>query len=179
MRFERLIGLVKLSLAHHPICYLYRNHTLQIKNFTLCLGCTGFYSGCFVGIFILIFGKISTFGWWTMVIVAAIMAIPTIFRLMNVPIFSSQDKRLRFVFRWLLGIGVVIGFMSIFIAPNLYIGVIQFFLGLATYIGISLKRVLSDDLWNECQDCSFIRAPDCPGFAPFLFHPKPKEQITL
>ncbi len=167
MRKERFKGFVKISLAHHPLCWHFNPHTLRIDGVILCLGCTGFYSGVFIGALIIIFGRIFQLDWLILTFIATIMALPTIFRLFKFPFFASKNKRPRFLFRWLLGIGVAIGLVSIFKAPHVLIGLIQFILGFGLYLGIGLNRIRSKDMWVECQACTYTRSIDCPGFSAF------------
>ncbi len=167
MNKERFIGLLKFSIAHHPVCWHYRLHTLHIGSFTLCLGCTGFYGGVFLGAVMFIFRNVVQLDWFGLVIIASSLAVPTILRLMNLPFFNSTRKYLRFLFRLLLGIGVAFGLASITKAPNVFIGFSQFILGVGLYLGIGYQRIRSKDMWTECQDCTFTMSFDCPGFAPF------------
>ena len=167
MKYERLKGIVKLSLAHHPICRHFRSHTLQIDGVFLCLGCTGFYSGIFIGILIIVLYGFFSINWFSSVIITTAMFSPTIFRLMKIPFFTTEKKSLRFLFRWLLGCGVAIGLVSIVNAPHVLIGVIQFSLGVGLYLGIGINRIRSRDMWFECQNCSYTPSTDCPGFSSF------------
>ena len=167
MKKERFMGFVKLSLAHHPLCWHFRPHTIRIGGIILCLGCTGFYSGVLVGTLIIIFGMIFQLDWFILICIATIMALPTIFRLIKLPLFTSSNKGVKFLFRWLLGIGVAIGLVSIVKAPHVMIGSLQFILGFGLYLGIALNRIRSKDMWNECQDCTYTMSLDCPGFMPF------------
>ena len=168
----RLKGLLKLSFSHHPVCWQYRNHTIRIKGLYFCLGCTAFYFGCFIGILLIICLPLNRFSWEELVIIALILYLSTIFRIFQFPIFKTTQKGLRFLYRFLLGLGVVIGFFSIFKASNLFIGLLQFLFGVGLYIGIGLKRVFNKDLMNECNDCSFSPSWECPGFSPFHIKPK-------
>lgn len=70
--------------------------------------------------------------------------------------------------RFLLGLGVTIGLVSIANAPNMIISAIQLFMGIGLYVGISIKRIKSKDSFKECETCGFHRSIDCPGFAPFM-----------
>ncbi|MFX1285796.1 MAG: DUF2085 domain-containing protein [Promethearchaeota archaeon] len=177
MRKEQFKGFVKLSLAHHPLCWQFKAHTIRIGGIVLCLGCTGFYSGILIGTFIVIFGRLFQFEWLVLVSIATILAFPTILRLLKIPFFASTNKILRLLYRWLLGIGVSIGLVSIFKAPHLIIGLIQFVLGFGLYLGIALNRMRSKEMWTECQDCSYSISLECPGFAPFYLRKEPKEEI--
>lgn len=167
MKKERLMGFVKLSLAHHPLCWHFRSHTFYIGGIALCLGCTGFYSGVLVGTLIVIIGRVFQLDWFTLVGIATAIFLPTIFRLMKIPFFSSEKKGIKFLFRWLLGIGIAIGLVSIVKAPHVLIGLIQFILGFGLYLGIGLNRIRSKDMWIECQDCTDVMSINCPGFSPF------------
>lgn len=169
MRKGQLNLFLRISLAHHPLCWHYRLHTIRFRGISLCLGCTGFYIGVLIGSLIVLLKGVVHLDWFGLVIVATIMASPTILRLMNIPFFKSQDKLPRFIFRWLLGIGVIIGLVSIIKAPNVFIGLGQLILGAGLYLGISLNRIRSKDLWNGCQDCTFTISPDCPGLSPYYF----------
>ncbi len=177
MKKERFKGFVKLSLAHHPLCWQFRPHTIHIDGIVLCLGCTGFYSGILIGTLIIIFGSFFQFDWFSLVSIATIFALPTIFRLLKIPLFVSAKKSLRFLFRWLLGIGVSIGLISVIRAPNLVIGLVQFVLGFGLYLGIAFNRIRSKDMWTECQNCSHTMSLDCPGFAPFYPRNESREEI--
>jgi hypothetical protein len=95
------------------------------------------------------------------------MFLPTILRLLEIPLFTSEKKSLRLVFRWLLGFGVAIGIISIVKAPHVLIGLTQFLLGVGLYLGIGINRIRSKDLWFECKDCTYPMSINCPGFSPF------------
>jgi hypothetical protein len=167
MKRERFRGFIKLSLAHHPLCWHYRPHTIRFKNVAFCLGCTGFYSGIIIGIIFIISSGLHQLNWEELVTMAIFTFLPTLLRLLNFKLFNSKQRGLRFVFRWLLGVGVAIGLFSIFKAPNQIIGLIQIGLGIGLYSIISYRRIRSGNFWQECQDCSFNPSPDCPGFSPF------------
>ena len=179
MKREQFKGFIKLSLAHHPTCWHYRMHTIRIRNVSICLGCTGFYSGMITGIlFTFIFG-LNRFNWEVLVTIVTIMFIPTILRLLNLRPFNSEQRELRFIFRWLLGVGVAVGILSIFTAQNQVIGFIQLVLGVGLYSIISYRRIKSGNFWSECQDCSFHPSPDCPGFSPFYLPKKSVEREKM
>ncbi|MFX0122097.1 MAG: hypothetical protein ACFFAE_00535 [Candidatus Hodarchaeota archaeon] len=167
MKIERLKGFAKLSLAHHPLCWHFKTHTLSIGGISFCLGCAGFYSGVLIGVLIMVMWRIFQLDWITLVCIATAMFLPTIFRLIKIPLFSSEDKYIRFFFRWVLGIGVAFGLVSIVKAPHLMIGLIQFILGVGLYLGIGINRIRSKDMWIECQDCKYTISTSCPGLAPF------------
>ena len=167
MNKERFIGFLKLSFAHHPLCWQYRLHTLHIGRISLCLGCTGFYSGVFIGGLMFLFKDVAQLDWLVLVIITLVLASPTIVRLLNLPFFNTTKKQFRFLFRFLLGIGVSFGLASITKAPNVFIGFSQFALGVVLYLGIGYKRIRSKDMWTECHDCTFTMSFNCPGFSPF------------
>lgn len=170
MTKERLVGLLKLSLAHHPLCWQYRNHTIKIFNIKFCLGCTGFYSGLTIGgLFILFTSLFSPYSWTELVFLSTLLYLPTMLRLINLPFFNTSNKNLRLLFRFLLGFGVSTGLLSIFIANNLLIQITQFLLGIGLYAGLTIHRARNKDFFKECETCSFTRSPTCPGFKPF--HP--------
>ena len=164
---KRFLGFLHLSIAHHPLCWHFRNHTIRINNLHLCLGCTGFYSGFIIGFLIILFSSINQLAWEFLIFIGLVLYIPTILRLLNLPFFNSSRKDLRIFFRLLLGLGVTIGLVSIFKAPNYLLSGIQILLGIGLYFGIGIKRALSKDLWMECEECTFSPSPYCPGFIPF------------
>ena len=43
-------------------------------------------------------------------------------------------------------------------------------MGLGLYGGLTFQRARNKDLFKDCETCSFIRSPTCPGFRPF--HPE-------
>ena len=167
MRKEPLVGLLRLSLAHHPLCWHYRHHTIRFGSIALCLGCTGFYTGMLAGTLIVFFERIDRLEWVELLVVAIALFLPTFFRMANLPAFRTMRRSPRFVYRWLLGISVVIGLISIFKAPNLLFSLGQIVLGVVFLIVINLKRARSYDTWTECQECTFIPSFECPGFSPF------------
>jgi uncharacterized membrane protein len=168
MRNKRLLGLLHLSVAHHPLCQYYRNHIIRVNQYlALCLGCFGFYSGLAIGILILFLSKLKHLEWEILVLMALILYTPTILRLLHFPLFNSPKKTFRLLNRFLLGLGVAIGFFSIFKVPNFFLGIFQFVFGVGLYLSIGIKRVLSEDVWKECESCFFSPSPDCPGFIPF------------
>ena len=125
---------------------------------------------------------IHRLNWEQLVAIATIMFLPTMLRLLKIKPFNSKQRKLRFIYRWLLGFGVAIGIFSIFKAPNQFIGFIQLALGIGLYSVISFKRIKSGnsgEFWSECQDCSFTPSPECPGYSPFYLPRKPtnKEKI--
>lgn len=164
---KRFLGLLHLSIVHHPLCWHYRNHLIRIRGIGFCLGCTGFYSGLVLGIVMVFFSEIEKFEWAYLILIAMVLYVPTIFRLVGLPFFNTNKKKLRLIYRFLLGFGVTIGFISIFKAPNFIIGISQFILGVGLYLSIGLRRVLSKDSWKECEECSYSPSPHCPGFIPF------------
>ena len=168
MTKERLFGLLKLSIAHHPLCWQYRNHTIKIFNTKFCLGCTGFYSGFFLGSIIIIFTSFfSNFNWVNLVLLSTILYLPTILRIINIPFFNTSNKQLRLIFRLLLGFGISTGLLSIYIASNFLIQLVQFFMGIGLYAGLTIHRAKNKDLFKECETCTFQRSDNCPGFRPF------------
>lgn len=171
MRKDRAKGVLLLSLAHHPLCWQYRNHTLKIFNIKFCLGCTGFYSGFVLGTIIILFSSFfSPFNWTELVILSTLLYLPTMLRLISIPPFNTSNKYLRLSYRFLLGYGISTGLLSIFKASSLLIQVIQFCMGIGLYGGLTIHRARNKDLFKECETCSFTRSPTCPGFRPF--HPE-------
>jgi len=182
MNRERFKGLIKLSLAHHPLCWHYRLHTIRFKNVAFCLGCTGFYSGIILGILFVFVSGIHRLLWEELVTIAAIMFLPTILRLLHIKPFNSEQRKFRFIFRWLLGVGVAVGIFSIFIAPNQFIGFTQLVLGIGLYSMISYRRLKSGEsgeFWSDCQDCSFAPSPECPGYSPFYLPRKSTSEVKV
>ena len=156
MTKERLFGLLQLSLAHHPLCWQYRNHTINFFKVKLCLGCTGFYTGLLIGFLALIFSSIfSTLNWLQLVLLSTLFYLPTIFRITNIPFFKSSDKYFRLTFRFLLGVGVSTGILSIIVANNIFVQLIQIILGISLYGGLAIQRVRNKDMFKECETCSF------------------------
>ena len=154
MSKETLIGLLKLTLAHHPLCWLYRNHTIKIFNTKFCLGCTAFYSGFFISSIIILFSTLfAKLNWFDLVLISTLLYLPTMFRLIKIPFFSTSKKYFRFLFRFLLGIGVGTGLLSIFVINNLIIQIIQISLGITLYTGITIQRVLDKEAFKECETC--------------------------
>ncbi len=178
MKKERLKGFVKLTLAHHPLCWQFESHTFRVCGIILCLGCTGFYTGVLIGVLIIMIGRVFQLDWFTLVGIATVLLLPTIFQLIKIPFFSSEQKSFRFLFRWLLGIGVAIGLLSIVKAPHVLIGSIQFILGFGLYLGIGINRIRSKDMWIECQNCTYIMSTGCPGFAPFHLGTDSKDETN-
>ncbi len=166
----KVSSFIRYSLAHHPICWQFRDHIINIKGIRLCLGCTGFYTGFFLGLLVGYIWLVDRLAWLYFIMFALFLWIPTIFRLMNVPFFTTTNRRLRFLFRWLLGIGIGIGVISILVAPSVGFQVLQVIIGLLFYIGMTIKRVkggLRD--WDAlCNTCTFTRNLNCPGMGPLL-----------
>ncbi|MFX0086435.1 MAG: hypothetical protein ACFFAU_12265 [Candidatus Hodarchaeota archaeon] len=170
MRNKRLLGLLYLSVAHHPLCQYYRNHLIRLNNLALCLGCVGLYSGLGIGILVLVLINTENYDWELLIFLALMLYMPTILRLLNFPLFNSSRRIFKLLYRFLLGLGVAVGFLSILKVPNFFLGFFQFALGVFLYFSIAIKRVLSKDVWKECESCVFSPSPDCPGFSPFKLH---------
>jgi len=120
--------------------------------------------------------------WEELVIIATTLFIPTILRLLHIKPFNSKQRTLRFIFRWLLGIGVTVGIFSIFNSPNQYIGFIQLVLGIGLYSMITFRRLQSEhsgNYWFECQECSFTPSPECPGYSPFYMAKKSAKKVEV
>ncbi|MFW9928829.1 MAG: hypothetical protein ACFFD1_05525 [Candidatus Thorarchaeota archaeon] len=162
-------GFLKLTLAHHPLCFQYKSHVLRVGPVSLCLGCSGFYSGFFLSLILVFLGLFNRFSWEVLVIVSFVLYLPTILRIIKIPIFSSEKKTHRFIWRFLLGFGVGTGLLSITIAPNIFYQLIQLLLGFGLYIGLTLARIYDKDAWKECESCTFTRGRTCFGFKQFYF----------
>jgi phosphatidylserine synthase len=176
MTKERLFGLLRLSLAHHPVCWQYRNHTIKIFSIKFCLGCTGFYSGLSIATAMIFFTSLfSNFSWFDLVLLSFVFYLPTILRILSIPLFKTSNKHSRIFFRFLLGFGVVTGLLSIFIMSDIIIQIFQILLGLGLYSALTVQRIKNKDLFKECETCSFERSHFCPGFRPFY----PKEQDII
>ncbi len=168
MNREIIIGIIRLSLAHHPVCWQYRNHTIKIFNVKFCLGCFAFYSGFIASILIIFFTPLFTkLNWSELILLSTLLYLPTILRIVKTPFFSSKKKNLRFLFRFLLGFGIGTGLLSIFSINILIIQITQVILGVLLYAGLSIQRILDKDSFKECETCSFTRSNTCPGFKPF------------
>ncbi|MHA1989111.1 MAG: hypothetical protein ACW98D_21015 [Promethearchaeota archaeon] len=160
-------GFLKLSLAHHPLCWQYRNHLIKIRSLAFCLGCSGFYSGFTLGLALILLGVLNSFLWLELVFVSSVFYLPTILRLLKTPGFISSKKKYRFVMRFLLGVGIGTGLFSIAIAPNIFIQIIQILMGLGLYTGISVVRIRDTQAWKECETCAHVRNRKCFGFRSF------------
>jgi len=121
---------------------------------------------------LIIYLRLNILRWEELVFIAIILYLPTIFRLLRFPIFNTTQKGLRFLYRFLLGVGVAIGLISIFKVSNIFFGLLQFLFGVGLYAGIGLKRVFNKEVMSECNDCSFFPSWECPGFSPFHIKPK-------
>ena len=171
-------GFFTLMLAHHPICWQYRNHVIRIYNIPVCLGCFGVYSGIITGIGLLWIGMFLGQTWIRLVTLAILLYTPTILRIVEFPFFTTSKKWIRFLFRYCLGLGIAIGLLSIYIASSIQIQVIQVLFGIILYIALNLQRVFNKDQWKECDCCSYYRSNNCPGFRSF-FIPDKKEETHL
>ncbi|MHA1168470.1 MAG: hypothetical protein ACTSP4_01325 [Candidatus Hodarchaeales archaeon] len=167
MSRDKFKGFLRLSLAHHPLCWHYRLHRIHFLGIELCLGCTGFYLGMIAGIIPVFARMLDNIEWASLVFIASLFFLPSILRIISFPRFNSKNRLPRFLFRFLLGIGVTIGIVSITVAPDPIIAIFQLVLGLGLYITINIKRAMSKDAWNECTECTFTMSLACPGFAPF------------
>lgn len=121
-----------------------------------------------IGGLIIIIGSIFQYDWMILVMISTVMFLPTILHVLEIPLFSSEKKSLRLVFRWLLGFGVAIGIISIVKAPHVLVGLIQFLLGVGLYLGVGINRIRSKDMWFECKDCTYLMSINCPRFSPFI-----------
>ncbi|MFX0014720.1 MAG: hypothetical protein ACFFB2_06220 [Promethearchaeota archaeon] len=162
---EKVKGFLRYSVAHHPICWQYRDHLIRIRGWSLCLGCTGFYSGFILGGITIFLGVFTHVTWEALIFLAIVFSLPTMFRLVDFSFFNSSDRRLRIVFRGFLGLGIVIGIYSIFVAPSFEFQFLQVLLGLVFYAGITVQRIRSGRKeWDLlCATCSFSRNTKCPG----------------
>lgn len=169
-KLNRLKGFIRYSLAHHPICWQYRNHLIKFKGWYFCLGCTGFYSGFLAGIVLIFGGLFSKISWINLIFIAIIFWIPTILRLVNIKYFNTPKRSLRLIFRFLLGIGIALGIYSIFFAPTPLLQIIQILIGLLFYGIITVYRVRNGPQeWNRlCETCTFTRSKSCPGLSPLF-----------
>ncbi len=167
---SRITGFLRYSLAHHPVCWQFRDHLIRVGGWSLCLGCTGFYGGFIAGIGLIVFGGLSTFSWFELIVLAFILWIPTLLRLGNLMFFNTARKGYKFVFRVLLGVGIAVGVYSIFIAPSLIIQITQILIGILFYSGLTINRIRKGPQeWDRlCEACTFTRNNYCPGLKPLL-----------
>ncbi len=167
---DKVKGFLRYSLAHHPTCWQYREHLIRMKGWSFCLGCTGFYSGVILGTIFIFFGLLQEIKWLGLVSLAILLYLPTMLRLVNIPLFNSSSRKLRIIFRGLLGIGIAIGILSIIRAPSLEIQFFQVFIGLLFYGIISYVRVKKGPKeWDVlCETCTFTRNTNCPGMNPLF-----------
>ncbi|MHA2388141.1 MAG: DUF2085 domain-containing protein [Candidatus Hodarchaeales archaeon] len=167
---EKIKGFVRYSLAHHPVCWQYREHLLRVKGWSLCLGCTGLYSGFILGTIIILLGILHPLEWGELIILAIILYLPTMLRLTHISAFDSSNRKLRISFRGSLGVGIAVGIYSIIKAPSFEIQVIQVLIGIVFYGIISYKRIKSGTKeWDAlCDTCSFNRNTACPGMEPLF-----------
>ena len=161
----RTIGFLKMSLAHHPLCYFYRHDVIRVpffRSYPLCLGCTGVYSGM---LFMLldIFAGFFHPNWNLAIEVFFVCMIPTFIRFfITIP---KKMKLLRFATRFLLGLAVGIGLFSLEIAPNVFLLILQLFIGILIYLLLARQR--AKDPYPECIPCSFNPSKACPGSSIF------------
>jgi uncharacterized membrane protein len=167
---EKIMGFLRYSLAHHPVCWQYREHLLKVKGWSLCLGCTGFYSGLFLGGFVIFLGLLRDVDWLELIILAIILYLPTMLRLADVRGFNSSNRKLRISFRGLLGVGIAVGIYSILFAPSFEIQALQILIGMAFYTLITFQRIKNGTgKWDAlCDTCSFNRNANCPGMEPLF-----------
>ena len=167
---EKIKGILRYSLAHHPVCWQFREHLIRINGWSLCLGCTGFYSGFIIGTIPILFGVLNNFKWIELIILAILFFFPTIFRLVDLPFFNSFNRKVRFSFRGLLGIGIAVGIYSIIKAPSFEMQIFQVILGILFYGILSFKRYKTGtEEWDSlCETCSFTRNTKCPGMEPLF-----------
>ncbi len=167
---EKIKGFLRYSLAHHPICWQYREHLIRIRGWSLCLGCTGFYSGLFLGFLLILLGLLDNIKWFGLVLLAILLYLPTLFRLANIKGFITTKRYLRILFRELLGIGIAVGIFSIWRAPSFEIQVLQVLIGISFYAFITFKRIKSGSKeWDDlCATCTFDRNAKCPGMEPLF-----------
>ena len=169
-RTEKLKGFLHYSLAHHPICWQYREHLIRVKGWSLCLGCTGFYSGFIFGAIVIFLGFLQHILWIELIILAILLYLPTMLRLAKVLIFDSTNRKLRIGFRGLLGLGIAVGLYSIIVAPYFEIQLLQVLIGVTFYGIITIKRIKNGTKeWDAlCETCTFSRNAQCPGMEPLF-----------
>jgi hypothetical protein len=97
-------------------------------------------------------------------------------RLLKIKYLKTAKKFTRFSMRFLLGLGIATGILSILIAPNIFFQIIQILLGLGLYMGIAIARIKDPNAWKECETCTYTRSSTCFGFRQFYF-PEDSEVI--
>jgi hypothetical protein len=124
------------------------------------------------------FGFIKYFSWEGLLALSFFFYVPTMLRLLKIKYFNTTRKFSRFSMRFLLGLGIATGLLSILIAPNIFFQIIQILLGLGLYMGIAIARIKDPDAWKECETCTYTRSNLCFGFRQFYF-PEESEKINL
>jgi uncharacterized membrane protein len=167
---ERAKGIFRYLLAHHPICWQFREHLIRINGWNLCLGCTGFYSGFLLATIIILFGFLDSLSWMQLVILAIFFYLPTMLRLGNITLFNPSHRNIRISLRGLLGVGIAIGIFSIINAPSFELQIFQIILGSLFYGILTFKRYRTGPKeWDSlCETCTFTRNIKCPGMEPLF-----------
>ena len=159
-------GFIKMSLAHHPLCYFYRNDIIRLpffRNYPLCLGCFGVYSGILLMLLVLFLGFFHP-NWNLAVILSLLFLVPTCIRF--ILIIPKKMKMLRLLTRLLLGFAIGIGLYSLTIVPNILLLVLQLLLGIVIYILLAIQRTRNP--YPECLPCIYNPSKACPGLSPFF-----------
>ncbi len=157
---RRILGPYRIS--HHPFCDNYQDHVYIIRGTKVCRGCTMQYSSMIFSFLVIGYGNL--FGWWDELtefqvgLVLYALVLPTI-----ITAFLIENRKIKDVARFLLGISFSLAFIQFIFTPNLLIKgwiLLNFIPG---YIYLNKRRVTkNNEVCNQCKEYKNI--PYCTGY---------------
>ncbi len=164
-KIKRAIRDDPIILAHHPFCDNFAGHTIQLRGYSVCLGCLFTYPAAVVTIVVIIaigylglsFSNIQLFGAGVVLFLVAILR-----KALDI---GRENQRLHIIFRMVLGVSLGLVLSSIIVSPDWTsrLVLIAIIVGVAiTYNVINGRRTM-----GICRSCDqYPEFPHCAGSKP-------------
>ncbi|MHA1671869.1 MAG: hypothetical protein ACTSV5_15045 [Promethearchaeota archaeon] len=167
------IGLLAVSafwpllLSHHPECYKFDNHTINIGKIRFCIGCFIGYPTAFIGIILINLLNISNIIPTDYFLAISIILISTFFMS---PLHLTRVKLVKIIQKFLIGLGSSFLFWAIWSLPNpiltnyfIFIYTFSILLGVLNFYHIFgfLSKCYRCDTpfsWGKCDGFDTIRS---------------------
>lgn len=164
-KIRRAIREDPIILAHHPFCDNFAGHTIQLRGYSVCLGCLFTYPSAAVTIAVVLafgylglpFTNIQLFGAGVVLFVVALLR-----KALDI---GRENQRLHIIFRVVLGVSLGLVLSAIIVSPD---GTSRLVL-LAVVVGVAIVY----NVWNGrrsmgiCRSCEqYPEFPNCDGSRP-------------
>jgi hypothetical protein len=164
-KIRRAIRDDPIILAHHPFCDNFAGHTIQLRGYSVCLGCLFTYPSAGVTIAVVLaigylglpFTNIQLFGAGVMLFAVALLR-----KALDI---GRENQRLHIIFRVVLGVSLGLVLSAIIVSPDWTSRLVL--LAIIAGVAITYNVLNGRRTMGICRSCEqYPEFPKCDGSRP-------------